>query len=178
LGQPRRTSENSSSRDVWKIETVWKIAWRVLNRQYLVTLEGESEHSRPVFATRYTPDRGLFGFSRQFLERLSGKSLAVCLAGLLGRRNGPLRPTFVAAKRTSDAPEHRPGDFSRQSLEKLSDKSLEGSRASVLVALKAAKWRFWVRFDHSWESGVGLFRNYQTVSRDCLETRLERRQRG
>jgi hypothetical protein len=55
--------------------------------------------------------------------------------------------------------------FSRQFLEKLSDKSLEGSRASVLAALKAAKWRFWVRFDHSWESSVGLFRNYQTVSR-------------
>jgi hypothetical protein len=39
--------------------------------------------------------------------------------------------------------------FHTVSLERLYDKSLEGSRASVLVALKAAKWRFWVRFDRS-----------------------------
>src|SRR3712207_5697002 len=57
------------------------------------------------------PLRSVFPFTKQFLEILSGKSSAVCLAGLLGRRNGPLRPTFVAAKRTSDAPKHRPGDF-------------------------------------------------------------------
>ena len=51
--------------------------------------------------------------------------------------------------------------------QKLSDKSLEGSRASVLVALKAAKWRFWLRTDHSWEPRVRLIWNFQTVS---LET--------
>jgi hypothetical protein len=50
-------------------------------------------------------------FQRVSRERLSGKSSAVCLAGLLGRRNGPLRPTFVSAKRSSDAPEHHPGYF-------------------------------------------------------------------
>src|SRR3712207_3444625 len=57
------------------------------------------------------PSRPPSTFQTVSLERLSGKSLVVCLAGLLGRRNGPLRPTFVAAKRSSDAPEHRPGDF-------------------------------------------------------------------
>ncbi len=55
-------------------------------------------------------------------------------------------------------------DFPRQSLEKLSEKSLEGSRASVLVAPKAAKRRFWLRFDHTWASRVELIRNFQTVS--------------
>jgi hypothetical protein len=39
------------------------------------------------------------------------KVLGGVSSGAPGRRNGPLRPTFVAAKRSSDAPEHRPGDF-------------------------------------------------------------------
>jgi hypothetical protein len=34
----------------------------------------------------------------------------------------------------------------------------------VLVALKTAKWRFWLSFDHSWVSRVELIRNFQTVS--------------
>jgi hypothetical protein len=32
-----------------------------------VAQEGEMGHLRLVLATRYTPDRGLVGFSRQFL---------------------------------------------------------------------------------------------------------------
>ena len=43
-------------------------SWRVLDRLCLVAQEGEMGHLRPVLATRYTPDRGLFGFSRQSLE--------------------------------------------------------------------------------------------------------------
>src|SRR5215208_2336775 len=41
---------------------------RVLDRLCLVLQEGEMGHSRPVLATRYTPDRGLLGLSRQTLR--------------------------------------------------------------------------------------------------------------
>ena len=37
-------------------ETVWKIAWRVLDRLCLVAQEGEMGYLRSVLATRYTPD--------------------------------------------------------------------------------------------------------------------------
>jgi hypothetical protein len=47
---------------------------------------------------------------------------------------------------------------------RLSEKSLEGSRAFVLMVLKAAKWCFWPSLDHSWEPRVDLIRNFQTVS--------------
>jgi hypothetical protein len=40
------------------------------------------------------------------------------------------------------------------------------------VALKAAKLRFLTPFDRSWESRADLIRNFQTVSRDCLEIRI------
>jgi hypothetical protein len=53
------------------LETVWKMAWRVLDRQYLVTLEGETEHFRPVFTTRYTLDLGAYSeFPDSFLEEV------------------------------------------------------------------------------------------------------------
>jgi len=39
------------------------------------------------------------------------KVLGGLYSGLLGHRNRPLCPTFVLAKRSSDAPEHRPGYF-------------------------------------------------------------------
>jgi hypothetical protein len=41
---------------------------RVLDRLCLVLQEGEMGHFRPVLATRYTPNRGLLGLSRQSLE--------------------------------------------------------------------------------------------------------------
>src|SRR5215208_6533310 len=41
---------------------------RVLDRLCLVLQEGENVPSRPVLATRYTPNRGLLGLSRQSLE--------------------------------------------------------------------------------------------------------------
>ena len=34
-----------------------------------------------------------------------------------------------------------------------------------LIAFKAAKWRLWVRHDHSWKCTEKLIPNYQTVSR-------------
>ena len=43
--------------------------------------EGETGHLRPVLATRYTPDRRLFGFSKQFLE---GEFSEVRLTAILG----------------------------------------------------------------------------------------------
>jgi hypothetical protein len=33
-----------------------------------VLIEGEMGHFRPLLATRYTPNRGLLGLSRQSLE--------------------------------------------------------------------------------------------------------------
>jgi hypothetical protein len=35
-----------------------------------------------------------------------------------------------------------------------------------LVACKAAKWRFWLRSEHSWEPKVRLIWNFQTVSEE------------
>jgi hypothetical protein len=60
-----------------------------------------------------------------------------------------------------------PSRFSKQSLERLSEKSLEALERPCLVAGKAATWRFWLRFNHSWEPTVGLIWNFRTVS---LET--------
>src|SRR5918999_6478932 len=42
---------------------------RVLDRRCLLLQEGEMGHFRPVLATGYTPNRGLFGVSRQSLEQ-------------------------------------------------------------------------------------------------------------
>src|SRR5215212_6567036 len=57
-----RTSQNPPSRDC--LET----SRRVLDRLCLVLQEGEMGHFRLLLATRYTPNRGLFGLSRQSLE--------------------------------------------------------------------------------------------------------------
>jgi len=35
-----------------------------------------------------------------------------------------------------------------------------------LVALKVPKWRFWLRFEHSWESTTEPTRTFQTVSEE------------
>ncbi len=77
---------------------------------------------RPVLATRYTPNRGLLGLSRQSLERLS-------------------------------------------------EKSLEGSRRSVLVAPKAAKWALVgpvLSACGSQEGGLSEFSD--SLSRNCLKS--------
>src|SRR5215211_1393236 len=57
-----RTSQNSSSRDCLESRR------RVLDRLCVVLQEGEMGHFRPLLATRYTPNRGLLGLSRQSLE--------------------------------------------------------------------------------------------------------------
>src|SRR5215212_9712126 len=57
-----RTSENASSRDCLESRR------RILDRLCLVLQEGEMGHFRPLLATRYTPNRGLLGLSRQSLE--------------------------------------------------------------------------------------------------------------
>src|SRR5215213_5601084 len=54
--------------------------------------------------------------------------------------------------------------YSAECVERLSDKALKGSRRFGLAVLKVAKWCFWARFDHSWESRPQPFPNYQTVS--------------
>jgi hypothetical protein len=56
-----RTSENFPYRDC--LET----SRRVVDRLCLVLQECEMGHFRPLLATRYTPNRGLFGLSRQSL---------------------------------------------------------------------------------------------------------------
>src|SRR5215207_7456182 len=58
----------------------------------------------------------------------------------------------------------------RTPLPRLSGKSLEGSRAFMLMVLKAAKWHLWPRLDLLWEPRVELIRNFQTVSLACLLT--------
>src|SRR5215208_1123115 len=65
-GLPRtsvlRSSQNFSSRDCLESRR------RVLDRLCVVLQEGEMGHFRPLLATRYTPNRGLLGLSRQSLE--------------------------------------------------------------------------------------------------------------
>jgi hypothetical protein len=56
-----RTSENAPS------ETVWKIAWIVLDRLSVVAQERKMGYFRSVFGTHYTPHQGLCRFSKQFL---------------------------------------------------------------------------------------------------------------
>ncbi len=83
LDQP--IAETANFREFWKgevrriplLETVWKIAGGSLDRLCLVAQEAKMGHLRPVLATRYTPDRRLFGFSRQSLEKLFGKASGV-----------------------------------------------------------------------------------------------------
>ena len=56
------------------------------------------------------------------------------------------------------------GEGRRIPLPRVSEKSLEGSQAFVLMALKAAKRRFWPGHDRSREPRVGLIRTFQTLS--------------
>jgi hypothetical protein len=56
-------------------------SWRVLDRLCLVAQVDEMGCLRPVLAPRYTPNRDLFGCSRQFLE---GEFCELRLYGVLG----------------------------------------------------------------------------------------------
>src|SRR5215211_8876792 len=64
----KRTSQNSPSRDCLENSR------RVLDRLCFVLQESEMGCFRPVLATRYTPNRGLLGLSRQSLTRVLGSS--------------------------------------------------------------------------------------------------------
>jgi hypothetical protein len=67
-------------------ETVWKIAWRVLDRLCLVAQEGEMGHLRPVLATRYTPDEAYSDFPDSLIETVRKGSKATSRASIFGPR--------------------------------------------------------------------------------------------
>jgi hypothetical protein len=105
----------------------------------------------------------VFPFTKQSLETV-WKVLGGVSSGSPGRRNGPLRPTFVATKRSSDAPKHCPGDFpdslSRDCLEN-QDKVPSGLPRALKTGPTSANSPPWCHQIHALQSFLAIF---QTVS--------------
>src|SRR5215211_6826118 len=69
---------------------------RVLDRLCVVLQEDEMGHFRPLLATRYTPNRGLLGLSRQSLRDCLKKAKGSLDHGSLRAQNDQTRPSGFA----------------------------------------------------------------------------------